>query len=147
MSTLSAVAKKLRSSIDERKKRLSNSKTETKHQSSKRINAFLTDISQQNQQIAFKPNNSNQVSTVKKRLNYQQSKQEVKSETIEYQAISNNQKHDSKHKRNGVADLIASNSIVQQQYRIRQTSLVHSDFNRFLDRNTPNKLNKNVITL
>lgn len=128
----------LRSSIDERKKRISTAKNEIKRQSTKRINAFLNDITQTIVQKPVQP-----VSTVKKKLNYQATKIEVKEEPLEHcDDLINRSKA-------ALSNLIASNASVQQQYRLKHTSSLNTEtkgnFNRFLERNTPCKLTKNVI--
>lgn len=149
-------AKKLRSSIDERKKRISNSKNEVKRQSTKRINAFLNDLAHSSSvskpQSATKLTNqpvTNPVSTVKKKLNYQQADLRIKEEPVELQQtdelVSSKENRDPA-KKMTIGSLIASSSSIQQQYRLKHTSSVNSEhknsFNKFLERNTPNKLTK-----
>lgn len=151
-------AKKLRSSIDERKKRISNSKNEVKRQSTKRINAFLNDLAHSSSvskpQSATKLTNqpvTNPVSTVKKKLNYQQADLRIKEEPVELQQtdelVSSKENRDPA-KKMTIGSLIASSSSIQQQYRLKHTSSVNSEhknsFNKFLERNTPNKLTKIV---
>jgi hypothetical protein len=162
-STLNSVAKKLRSSIDERKKRISNSKIENKRQSSKRVNAFLNDLVQQKTTAAVtvapaetKTNN------VKKKLNYQEIKQEPIDHDTELtkplpptsQTINNTTTTTTTtattSSNNGLAHLLATSTTIQQNYKLKYTSSLNSDTkkqslaatttttnnNKFLERNT-----------
>ena len=165
-STLNSVAKKLRSSIDERKKRISNSKIENKRQSSKRVNAFLNDLVQQKTSAAAvtvapaetKTNN------VKKKLNYQEIKQEPIDHDTELtkplppptQTIntttttttSTTTTTATTSSNNGLAHLLATSTLIQQNYKLKYTSSLNSDTKKqslaatadntykFLERNT-----------
>jgi len=160
-STLNSVAKKLRSSIDERKKRISNSKIENKRQSSKRVNAFLNDLVQQKTAVTVAPAET-KTNNVKKKLNYQEIKQEPIDHDTELtkplppttQIINNTTTTTTTtattSSNNGLAHLLATSTTIQQNYKLKYTSSLNSDTkkqslaatttttnnNKFLERNT-----------
>ena len=179
-------ANRLRSSIDNRKQRISSSKLDHKRNSIKKVNAFLKDLTKSNtkqqpqqqhpimatpsyvkkatnirQQQQERPNDpslaltSTQISTttslvktIKEELfsySIKTEPTEVSTTTTMASSLTTVTRSVSKNR-----ELIASNLMCQQNYRVTQSANKNTpmtrknSFNKFLERNTPNKLTKYV---
>ena len=138
---------KIRSSIDKRKIRISNqkAKAENKRQSVKKVAAFLKDLSE---------SQSSGVSVKSEKLSFPNTDeineslldtQSIKSEpSVSHQASAapNTQQLASTVKKLN-NHFLASSSTVQQQYKVANTP----GFNKFLERNTPNKMSRSELEL